>query len=108
MMNMTTIQFTTRRPKVSDFWSPIPTLLGAVKRMALAVPEQRSRRTKRFPLPNDEHLYFVSDIVTRISGGPTMTVVELLEDGRYECAWFDGEDVQTKAFFGSDLAKPRS
>jgi uncharacterized protein YodC (DUF2158 family) len=104
MMNMTTIQFITRRPKVNDYWSRIPTLFRAVKRMAFAVPEQRSRLTKSFPMSNDKHLYFVSDIVIRISGGQTMTVVELLKDGRYECGWFDGEDVQTEAFFGIELA----
>lgn len=47
-----------------------------------------------------------SDIVRLASGGPWMSVAEILPDERAVCVWFDGEEFQKDTFDFAVLMRP--
>ena len=45
------------------------------------------------------------DVVQLKSGGPPMTITEVLSDGQYKCEWFEGSKPMSAYFKQSALAK---
>ncbi|RUW55064.1 DUF2158 domain-containing protein [Mesorhizobium sp. M1A.F.Ca.ET.072.01.1.1] len=48
------------------------------------------------PIPETDDAFEVGDIVTLISGGPPLTVLNACDCGTVEVAWFDGSSLSVQ------------